>query len=121
MRIVKDTNIDFMSRTFIASCISALFILIGAVSLITNGGPKLSIDFKGGTLVAVNFTKPVDINKIRSSISSVSIEGQNFDFSKEEIKHFGDESNVAIRIASMENEPPLFCKQSLRKFSFCIS
>ena len=111
MRIVKDTNIDFMSRTFIASCISALLIVIGAVSLITNGGPKLSIDFKGGTLVAVNFTEPVDINKIRSSISSVSIDGQNFDFSKEEIKHFGDESNVAIRIASLENEPPRFANR----------
>ena len=111
MRIVKDTNIDFMSRTFIASCISALLIIIGGVSLITNGGPKLSIDFKGGTLVAVNFTEPVDINKIRSSISSVSIDGQNFDFSKEEIKHFGDESNVAIRIASLENEPPRFANR----------
>ena len=111
MRIVKDTNIDFMSRTFIASCISAVLIIIGAVSLITNGGPKLSIDFKGGTLVAVNFTEPVDINKIRSSISSVSIDGQNFDFSKEEIKHFGDESNVAIRIASLENEPPRFANR----------
>ena len=111
MRIVKDTSIDFMSGTFIASCISALLILIGAVSLITNGGPKLSIDFKGGTLVAVNFTEPVDINKIRSSLSSVSIDGQNFDFSKEEIKHFGDESNVAIRIASIENEPPRFANK----------
>lgn len=111
MRIVKDTNIDFMSRTFIASCISALLILVGAVSLITNGGPKLSIDFKGGTLVAVNFTDPVDINKIRSSLSSVTIDGQNFDFSKEEIKHFGDESNIAIRIASIENEPPRFANR----------
>ena len=111
MRIVKDTNIDFMSKTFIASCISALLILVGAVSLITNGGPKLSIDFKGGTLVAVNFTEPVDINKIRSSLSSVSIDGQNFDFSKEEIKHFGDESNIAIRIANIENEPPRFANR----------
>ena len=111
MRIVKDTNIDFMSRTFIASCISALLILVGAVSLITNGGPKLSIDFKGGTLVAVNFTEPVDINKIRSSLSSVSIDGQNFDVNKEEIKHFGDESNVAIRIATVENEPPRFANK----------
>ena len=111
MRIDKDTNIDFMSRTFIASCISALLILVGAVSLIINGGPKLSIDFKGGTLVAVNFTDPVDINKIRSSLSSVTIDGQNFDFSKEEIKHFGDESNVAIRIANIENEPPRFANR----------
>ena len=56
MRIVKDTHIDFMSRTFIAACFSAFLIIVGTVSLITNGGPKLSIDFKGGTLVAVNFT-----------------------------------------------------------------
>ena len=111
MRIVKDTHIDFMSRTFIAACVSALLIIVGAVSLITNGGPKLSIDFKGGTLVAVNYTEAVDINKIRSSMANVSIEGQKFDFSKEEIKHFGDETNVAIRIASMEDEPPRFANK----------
>tara|TARA_B100001093_G_C26794097_1_gene1000331 strand:- start:359 stop:1285 length:927 start_codon:yes stop_codon:yes gene_type:complete len=111
MRIVKDTHIDFMSRTFIAACISALLITVGAVSLITNGGPKLSIDFKGGTLVAVNYTEAVDINKIRSSMANVSIEGQKFDFSKEEIKHFGDETNVAIRIASMDDEPPRFANR----------
>ena len=111
MRIVKDTHIDFMSRTFIAACISTLLIIVGAVSLITNGGPKLSIDFKGGTLVAVNYTEAVDINKIRSSMANVSIEGQKFDFSKEEIKHFGDETNVAIRIASMEDEPPRFANR----------
>ena len=111
MRIVKDTHIDFMSRTFIAACISALLIIVGAVSLITNGGPKLSIDFKGGTLVAVNYTEAVDINKIRSSMANVSIEGQKFDFSKEEIKHFGDETNVVIRIASMDDEPPRFANR----------
>ena len=111
MRIVKDTHIDFMSRTFIAACISTLLIIVGAVSLISNGGPKLSIDFKGGTLVAVNYTEAVDINKIRSSMANVSIEGQKFDFSKEEIKHFGDETNVAIRIASMEDEPPRFANR----------
>ena len=100
-----------MSRTFLASCFSAFLLLSGAISLISNGGPKLSIDFKGGTLVAVNFTGPVDINNIRSSISSVSMDGQNFDFSKEEIKHFGDETNIAIRIASLEDEPPRFANR----------
>ena len=108
MRIIKETQIDFMSRTFLAGCLSAILIIIGTTSIIMNGGPKLSIDFKGGTLVAVNFTEPVDINKIRSSMAEVSIDGQTFDFSKEEIKHFGDETNVAIRLASLENEPPRF-------------
>ena len=108
MRIIKETNIDFMRGTFIAGLLSAGLILVGFISMITNNGPKLSIDFKGGTMVAVNFTEPVDINNIRNSISDISIDGQKFDFSKEEIKHFGDESNVAIRLASLKDEPPQF-------------
>ena len=108
MRLVKETHIDFMSKTFFASAISATILIVGLVSIIINGGPKLSIDFKGGTLVAVNFTESVDINKIRSGMENISIDGQNFDFSKEEIKHFGDNSDVAIRIPSLDNEPPQF-------------
>ena len=50
----------------------------------------MSIDFKGGTLIAVNYTDAIDINDVRSSMETVNIEGQDFDFSKAEIKHFGD-------------------------------
>ena len=111
MRIIKETNIDFMRGTFIAGLLSAGLILVGFISMITNNGPKLSIDFKGGTMVAVNFTEPVDINKIRNSMSDIPIDGQKFDFSKEEIKHFGDESNVAIRLASLKDVPPQFSQK----------
>ena len=108
MRIVKDTNIDFMSKSSLALALSAILLILGLISMVVNGGPKLSIDFKGGTLVAVNFTEPVDINNIRSAMGNISINGQNFDFSKEEIKHFGDNSKVAIRIPSLDNEPTEF-------------
>ena len=108
MRIVKDTNIDFMSKSSLALASSAILLILGLISMVVNGGPKLSIDFKGGTLVAVNFTEPVDINNIRSAMGNISINGQDFDFSKEEIKHFGDNSNVAIRIPSLDNEPTEF-------------
>ena len=108
MRIVKDTKIDFMSKSSLALALSAILLIIGLISMVVKGGPKLSIDFKGGTLVAVNFTEPVDINNIRSAMGNISINGQIFDFSKEEIKHFGDNSNVAIRIPSLDNEPKQF-------------
>ena len=117
MRIVKETNIDFMSGSFIAGLLSAGLILAGVISMVINGGPKLSIDFKGGTMVAVNFTEPVDINEIRSAMTDVSLDGQNFDFSKEEIKHFGDESNVAIRLASLKDEPPQFSQRVADKIA----
>ena len=117
MRIIKDTNINFMGNTKVAVFVSAVLILAGIGSMITKGGPKLSIDFIGGTLVAVNYTEAMDINVVRSSLSSVEIDGQSFDFSQAEIKHFGDESNVAVRLPSMENEPEKFSRNFVNKMA----
>ena len=47
MRIVRETHINFMSQRKVASLLSAIIILSGLVSLLINGGTKLSIDFKG--------------------------------------------------------------------------
>jgi len=106
-----------MGNTKVAVFISAVLILAGIGSMITKGGPKLSIDFKGGTLVAVNYTEAMDINVVRSSLSSVVIDGQSFDFSQAEIKHFGDESNIAVRLSSMENEPEKFSRNFVNKMA----
>tara|TARA_B110000003_G_C16651322_1_gene534243 strand:+ start:1177 stop:2097 length:921 start_codon:yes stop_codon:yes gene_type:complete len=111
MRIIKKTNIDFLGKTNITTILSMFLIAAGIVSMVLNGGPKLSIDFKGGTLVAVNYTEPVNIEKIRSELGSVLIDGQLFNFSNAEIKYFGDESNIAVRIASMDEEPEQFSKK----------
>ena len=92
-------------------------ILAGAISMVLNGGPKLSIDFKGGTLIAVNFTESIDIEKVRSELKAVSIDGQVFNFSNAEIKHFGDNSNIAIRIASIDEEPEQFSKKITDKLA----
>ena len=106
-----------MGNTKVAVFVSAVLILAGIGSMITKGGPKLSIDFKGGTLVAVNYTEAMDINVVRSSLSSVEIDGQSFDFSQAEIKHFGDESNVAVRLPTMENEPEKFSRNFVNKMA----
>ena len=114
MRIIRQTNIDFMSQARTAGFLSVLILLLGIVSLIINGGPKLSIDFKGGTLVIVNFTKPVDINEIRSSMSNVIIDGRIFDFSKAEIKLFGGPNDISIRIPHMDQEPENFAQKIIK-------
>ena len=106
-----------MGNTKVAVFVSGVLILAGIGSMITKGGPKLSIDFKGGTLVAVNYTEAMDINVVRSSLSSVVIDGQSFDFSQAEIKHFGDESNVAVRLPTMENEPEKFSRNFVNKMA----
>ena len=111
MQIIKDSKIDFMNKSRFTILLSGALILAGIFSLIINNGPKLSIDFKGGTLIAVHYTKPININDLRSQLKNVNINGQSFDFSTSEIKHFGDNSNVSVRIANLENEPEKFSQK----------
>ena len=108
MQIIKNSKIDFINNSRFTILLSGALLLAGIFSLIINNGPKLSIDFKGGTLVAVQYTKPININNLRSELKTVTINGQKFDFSTSEIKHFGNKSNVSIRIANMEDEPENF-------------
>ena len=111
MQIIKNSNIDFISNSKFTIFLSSALILASIFSLIINNGPELSIDFKGGTLIAVKYTKPININDLRTKLKSVSISDQNFDFSSAEIKHFGNESSVALRIANIEDEPENFSSQ----------
>ena len=108
MQIIKDSKIDFINNSRFTILLSGALLLAGIFSLIINNGPKLSIDFKGGTLISVQYTESVNINKFRNQLKNVNINGQTFDFSTSEIKHFGNKSNVSIRIANMENEPEKF-------------
>ena len=108
MRIVKNTKIDFIKYFKSAIALSAILILTGVFSLISNKGPKLSIDFNGGTLIAVQYNKEINLNSIRSALKEIEINGQIFDFSKSEIKNFGNTAAVSLRIANLEKEPENF-------------
>ena len=110
MQIIKKSNIDFINNSKLTVILSSALVLAGIFSLIINNGPKLSIDFKGGTLIAVKYTRPININEFRSKLSDININGQKFDFSSSEIKHFGNTSSVALRIAEFENEPENFSR-----------
>ena len=111
MRILKNSNFDFMSKKAIALGISGLIVFAGLASLLLNGGPKLSIDFKGGTFVAVQYTEEINVQDVRSKMSEIDIEGQKFDFSKEEVKHFGSKNAVSIRVPHIENSPSNFAQK----------
>ena len=108
MRIVKNTKIDFIKYFKSAVALSAILILTGIFSLVSNKGPKLSIDFNGGTLIAVQYNNEINLNNIRTALKEIEINGQTFDFSKSEIKNFGNTAAVSLRIANLEKEPENF-------------
>ena len=114
MQIIKNSKIDFLNKSRFTTLLSGALILAGIFSLIINNGPKLSIDFKGGTLITVQYTKSININELRTRLKNVNINGQFFDFSNSEIKHFGSTSSVAIRLANLENEPENFSQKFIK-------
>jgi len=96
MRIIKDTNIDFIGMRKIAITISLILILVGVVSLIIQGGPNYGIDFTGGTSLQLKFEKPVDVGQIRSILSGLGL-------GNSEIKEFAEGNEILIRLQQQDN------------------
>ncbi len=74
MQFIKsDINIDFIGKQKIAFYISIAMIVISILSLIIHKGPKLGIDFAGGTLVQVRFSAAVEIDDIKSGLRTIGL------------------------------------------------
>ena len=94
MRLLKNTNIKFMSFTKITAIFSVLCIIIGIISLIIKGGPLLSIDFTGGTIVQIRLTQFENVTNIRDKLS-------NYGFANAEIIEFGSPEEILIKAQSI--------------------
>ena len=106
MKFMENTKINFMKFKTIWFGLSSAM-AIGSILLLLMG-VNLGIDFKGGTAIGVSFSEDISIEEIRSSLKTVSINDTNFDLSAEEIKYFGSNSDVMIKIKTLENEPENF-------------
>jgi preprotein translocase subunit SecF len=71
MRIIGDTNIQFLKYRGVALTVSLITILAG-IGLETWGpGLNLGIDFVGGTQVTLKFQEAPDLNRIRETLSNL--------------------------------------------------
>ena len=75
MELFKSTmNIDFIGKIKWALLFSIALMAISVISLLVKGGPRYGLDFEGGTLVQVKFSKEVDIGAVRDAVSGLNIE-----------------------------------------------
>ncbi|MCP5196235.1 MAG: protein translocase subunit SecF [Gammaproteobacteria bacterium] len=89
-----NTNIDFLrwGRQAIGGSIAVLLIAIGSLLF---QGLNLGLDFTGGTVIEVQYPEPVDIPKVRETLSQAG-------FSDAQTQHFGTSRDVLIRIPPRE-------------------
>ncbi len=106
MKFMENTKINFMKFKNIGFALSSAMALGSLILLLM--GVNLGIDFKGGTAIGVSFTDDISIEDIRNSLKTVPINNSNIDLSAEEVKYFGSNSDVMIKIKTLENEPENF-------------
>jgi preprotein translocase subunit SecF len=106
MRLFENLNIDFMSKRTMFYFISTTLLVIGVLSLIFKG-VEFGIDFKGGTEIALQFDKPVEIAQVRNEVDKLGI-------GNVEVKTFGGSTGILLRTEIQEIPKNIFPKVKTR-------
>jgi preprotein translocase subunit SecF len=95
MQILGKTNFNFIKWRWHAIALSAAIITIGFAQIIKQGGPKLGVDFSGGTAMVLKFDRPVSEDAVRNAL--VSLGGD------ESVQRYGppSENQVLIRMPQL--------------------
>jgi len=105
MRILKETNIDFIGKRKFSFALSGVLLALGLISflMVIMGRANLGIDFTGGAEIIGSFERPVSVDEIRSALSEVG-------YGKAKIQSItgaGFENSIMIRVqGSIENAMP---------------
>ncbi|MEW6506615.1 MAG: protein translocase subunit SecF [Bacteroidota bacterium] len=94
MRLFENLNIDFMRKRNLFYLVSSVIIILGALSIIFRG-LEFGIDFKGGSEIAIAFSNPIEITKIRSEVEKIGL-------GNVEVKTFGGAAGVLLRTELQE-------------------
>jgi len=68
MQIIGKTNFNFLKWQWHAIALSTLTIVAGLGQIVMQGGPKLGVDFSGGTAVVLRFAQPVTEDAVRLAL-----------------------------------------------------
>lgn len=90
----KKTYFDFVAFRRTASIISIILLVFSVGSLVIRG-INWGLDFTGGTLIELHYSKPADLEKIRQALATQK-------FPDAVVMAYGTSSDVMVRIAPRE-------------------
>ncbi|CAK7047343.1 MAG: Protein translocase subunit SecF [Desulfovibrio sp.] len=82
--VPHNLNIDFVGRRKLFYLVSCVALLVSLGVLVLGGGPKYGIDFAGGTVAQVKFTKPVALETLYATLAPIEQPGMV-------VQSFGDD------------------------------
>ncbi len=92
MELIRpDTRFDFIGKKKFTIWVSTIAILLSIGSILYHGGLRYGVDFAGGILLQIKFSKMVDISEVRNAMEAIG--------SKDAVvQKFGGEDEFLIRI-----------------------
>ena len=99
MELFRGVNVDWLGKKWYFLAFSLVFSVAGVLSILFWHDIKLGVDFRGGTLVYVQFDQPPNIDRIRQAIDRAGIHDSR-------IQTYGTASQkqVAISLAQKETQ-----------------
>lgn len=81
LRLIGETNIDFLGRRRGSFLLSLIVIVVGLASVAVRGGIRLGVDFTGGVQVEVAIESQegaaLDIGRVRDAVASAGFDNRN--------------------------------------------
>jgi preprotein translocase subunit SecF len=99
VELFRGVNVDWLGKKWYFLAFSLIFSVAGVLSILFWHGIKLGIDFRGGTLVYVQFDQAPNLDRIRAAIDRAGIHDSR-------IQTYGTASQkqVAISLAQKETQ-----------------
>jgi preprotein translocase subunit SecF len=92
MELIRpDTRYDFMGKKKFTIWVSAVAILLCLGSLFFHGGLKYGVDFAGGVMIQIKFSKTMDVSEIRNTLEAMGTKDAM-------VQNFGGENEFLIRV-----------------------
>jgi preprotein translocase subunit SecF len=99
IELIKNPNINFLGKRYIAFVISGIISIIGIVAIvqIATGSANLGIDFAGGTAIQLKFEKPVALHDVRAALETGGMKDLD-------LQDLPSENKVLIRVKKSDLE-----------------
>jgi preprotein translocase SecF subunit len=92
LQLLIGTDIPFMKWRRVAYVFSAALLVATGVWVLVHGGPKMSVDFAGGTLLQIQASRVLPVDDVRQTLDGLGLRGA-------EIQNTGQGDEFLLRFA----------------------
>ena len=93
-QILKELNIDFMGKRYIAAVASSVVLLLCLASILFRGF-DFGLDFTGGTVIELGYENPVEITDVTGPLAENG-------FPEAIVQYFGSRTDILIRLPPVQ-------------------